>query len=78
MSRNRNMRDPYRRQVSPNRDRRDLYSDECHEFVTRFFNNGLSFPGAFSGDRLSISAQTLNKYCAVVVHIATCFSLKKK
>ena len=25
----------------------------------------------------SISAQTLNKYCAVVVHISTCFSKKK-
>ena len=78
MSRNRDKRDPYRRQVSRNHDRHDLYSDECHEFVTRFFNNGHPLPGTFSGDRLSISAQTLNKFCAVVVHIATCFSFKKK
>ena len=57
--------------------RATLFRDECQEFVTRFFNNRHPLPGAFSSDRLSISAQILNKYCAVVVHIATCFSKKK-
>ena len=52
--------------------------DECHEFVTRFFNNGHPLPGAFSSDRLEYERSNLNKYCAVVVHIiAICFSKKK-
>ena len=75
VSRNRDTRDPY--SVTKSRHARPLLRDECHEFVTRFFNNGHPLPGAFSSDQLSISAQTLNKYCAVVVHIATCFSKKK-
>ena len=29
-----------------------LLRDECHEFVTHFFNNGHPLPGAFSSDRL--------------------------
>ena len=53
------------------------YTEEYHEFVTCFFNKGHPLPGAFSiAIGCSISAQTLNKYSAVVVLVATYFSTK--
>ena len=46
------------------------------ESALGFFNNGHLLPGAFSSDCFEYKRSKMNKYCAVVVHIAT-FFLKK-
>ena len=67
-----------RRQVSRNRDTRDLYSE------TSVTNSGhaslikvILYQALFRAIGCSINAQTLNKYSAVVVLVTTYFSTKK-